>query len=155
MEGDDRSTAFAYSPGGGMNMECVGMVLRTEVSQPQPFLPSGPLLFSCGAGHSMALCAMTKEEPWISVRVTVGFLVTSLAKVLLPRLLSLALRPALGRVFVVPNIFHLRMMEATVFLGTFNAAEMFWYPSPDLSLDTILYRSSTDKSFDLMACFLL
>jgi hypothetical protein len=24
------------------------------------------------------------------------------------------------------------MMEATVFLGTFNAAEMFWYPSPDL-----------------------
>jgi hypothetical protein len=26
------------------------------------------------------------------------------------------------------------MMEATVFLGTFNAAEMIWYPSPDLCL---------------------
>jgi hypothetical protein len=56
---------------------------------------------------------------------------------------------------VVPNFFHLRMMEATVFLGTFNAAEMFWYPSPDLCLDTILSRSSTDTSFDLMAWFLL
>jgi hypothetical protein len=32
---------------------------------------------------------------------------------------------------VVTNFFHLRMMEATVFFGTFNAAEMFWYPSPD------------------------
>ena len=29
---------------------------------------------------------------------------------------------ALGRVLVVPNFFHFRMMEATVFLGTFNAA---------------------------------
>jgi hypothetical protein len=29
-------------------------------------------------------------------------------------------------------------MEATVFLGTFNAADIFWYPSPDLWLDTIL-----------------
>jgi hypothetical protein len=32
---------------------------------------------------------------------------------------------------------------------------MFWYPSPDLCLDTILSRSSTDNSFDLMAWFLL
>jgi hypothetical protein len=32
---------------------------------------------------------------------------------------------------VVPNFFHLRKMEATVFLGTFNAADIFWYPSPD------------------------
>ena len=49
-----------------------------------------------------------------------------------PRLLSLAGWQALARVLVVPNFFHLRMMEATVFLGTFNAAELFWYPSPDL-----------------------
>uniref|UniRef100_A0A4W5K403 VPS18 core subunit of CORVET and HOPS complexes n=1 Tax=Hucho hucho TaxID=62062 RepID=A0A4W5K403_9TELE len=56
---------------------------------------------------------------------------------------------ALGRVLVVPNFFHLRMMKATVFLGTFNAAEMFWYPSPDLCLDTILSRRSTDNSFDM------
>jgi hypothetical protein len=91
------------------------------------------------------------EELWSSVRVTIGFLVTSLTKALLPRLLSLAGRPALGRVMVVPNLFHLRMMETTVFLGTFNAAEMFWYPSPDLFLDTILSQGSMDNSFDLMA----
>ena len=54
-----------------------------------------------------------------------------------------------GRVLVVPNFFHLRMMKAAVFLGTFNAAESFWY------LDTTLSRSSTDNSFNLMAWFLL
>ena len=98
---------------------------------------------------------ITAEELWSSVRVTIGFLVTSLTKALLPRLLSLAIRPVLGRVLVVPNFFHLRMMEATVFLGTWNAAEMFWYPSPDLYLDSILSLSSTDNPFDLMAWFLL
>ena len=82
-------------------------------------------------------------------------LVTSLTKALPPRFLSFAGLPALGRVLVVSNFFHLRMREATVFLGTFKAAEMFWYPSPDLCLDTILSRSSTDNYFDLMACFLL
>ena len=67
----------------------------------------------------------------------------------------LAGSPALGRVLVVPNFFHLRMMEATLFLRTFNAAEMFCYPSPDLCLDTILSWSSTDNSFNLMVWFLL
>ena len=60
----------------------------------------------------------------------------------------LAGRPALGRALVVPNFIHLRMMEATVFLETFNAPEMCCYPSPDLCLDTILSRSSTDNSYD-------
>ena len=69
---------------------------------------------------------ISTEELWISVRVTFGILVTS------PDF-SVSLS-ALGRVFVVPNVFHLRRMEATLFLGTFNAAEMFWYPSPDLCL---------------------
>jgi hypothetical protein len=69
--------------------------------------------------------------------------VTILTKFLLPRLLSLARRPALGRGFVVPNFFHLRMMEVDVVLGILNAAEMFWYPSPYLCPDTILSRSST------------
>ena len=55
--------------------------------------------------------------------------------------------PALGRVLVVPNFFHLRMTEVMLFLGTFNAAEMFWYPSRDLCLDPILSRSSTDNSW--------
>ena len=57
---------------------------------------------------------------------------------------------ALGRVLFIPNFFHLIMMEDTVFFGIFNAA-FFWYPSPDLWLDTILSRSSTDNSFELMA----
>ena len=64
-------------------------------------------------------------------------------------------RPALGKVLVVANFFHLRMMEATVFLETFNDAGIFWYPSPDLCLDTNLSQSSTDNSFNLMAWFLL
>ena len=76
--------------------------------------------------------------------VTIEFLVTSLTKALLLRLLSLVGRSALGRVLLVPNVFHLRMMEATVFLGTFNAAEMFWYPFPDLCLDTIDTKNFSD-----------
>ena len=39
------------------------------------------------------------------------------------RVLSLTERPAQRGDLVVPNLFHLRMMEATVFLRTFNAAE--------------------------------
>ena len=95
---------------------------------------------------------ISTEELWRSARVIIGFLVTSLTKGPSPRLLSLARRPALVRVLVVPNFFNSRMMEATVFLGTFNAAYIFWYPSLDPSLDTILCRSSTDNSFDLMVC---
>ena len=59
------------------------------------------------------------------------------------RLLSFAGQPVLGRVLVVPNFFLLIMMEATVFLGTFNANT-----SPDLFLNTILSRSSADNSLD-------
>ena len=68
---------------------------------------------------------ISTKELWSSVRVTIGFLVTSLTKVLLPQLLSLAGQPALRRVLVVPDFFQLRMMEATVFLGTFSAADIF------------------------------
>ena len=82
-----------------------------------------------------------------------GFLVTSLTKALLPRLLSLARRPAVGGVLVVPDFFHVRMIEASVLIGTFNAADVFLYPSPDLCLDTILSRRSTDSS--CMAWFVL
>ena len=61
---------------------------------------------------------------------------------------------ALGIVLVVPNLFHLRLMEVTVFLGTFNAADIFWYSSPDLFLITVLSRSSMDNSFDFVTWFL-
>ena len=60
-----------------------------------------------------------------------------------------------GRVLVLPNFFHVRMMEATVFLGPFSYVETVRYLSPDLCLDTILSLSSTDNSFNLMALFLL
>ena len=43
---------------------------------------------------------------------------------------------------VVPNFFHLRTMEATVFWGTFDAADIFLVPFP------------RDNSFSLMAWFL-
>ena len=73
--------------------------------------------------------------------MTIGLLVTSLTKALLPTIAQL----------VDQNL----MMEATVFLGTFNAADICWYTSPDLCLDTILSQSSRDNSFDLMAWILL
>ena len=104
---------------------CLGCVLRVVV-----LLEGSPI---------------STEEFWSSVRVTIRS--PTLTKAFLSE------GPALGRVLVFPNVFHLRMMEATVFLGTFNAAEMFWYPSPDLCLDTILSRSSTDNTFDLIAWF--
>ena len=88
---------------------------------------------------------ISTEELWSSVRMTiVWFLVTSLTKALLPPIAQFGL--------VVSNFFHLWMMEATLFFGTFNAADLFiFYPSPDLCLDTILSRRSTDNSFDLIA----
>jgi hypothetical protein len=70
---------------------------------------------------------ISSEELWSSVRVPIGFLVTFLTKTLLPRLLSLDWLPPLGRVSVVQHFFQLRMMEASVFLGTFNAADFFGY----------------------------
>ena len=87
-----------------------------------------------------------------ALSVTIRFLVTSLTEALLLRLFSLAGQPALGGVLMVLNFFHLRMMEATVLLGTFNDAEMFWYPSSDLCLDTVV---SMEYTFDIGAWFLL
>ncbi len=43
---------------------------------------------------------------WSSSRVTIRFLFTTLTKALLHHLVSLARRPALGRVLVVSNFFH-------------------------------------------------
>ena len=73
----------------------------------------------------------------------------------LHRLLSLAGRPALGRVLVVPNFLHFKNDGGHCVLGTFNAADFFWDPFSDLCLDTILSRSSMDNSFNLTAWFLL
>ena len=98
---------------------------------------------------------ISTEEHWSSVRETIRFLVTSLTKVLLPRCSVWFGQPALGRAVVVSNIFHLQMMETTVLVGTFNAADIFLYPSPELCLDTILSLRSTVNSLDLMTWFVL
>ena len=50
------------------------------------------------------------EDLWSSVRVTICLLVTSLTGALLPRLLSLAGRPGLGEVLMVPNFFYLKLL---------------------------------------------
>lgn len=77
---------------------------------------------------------ISTQDLWSSTRVTTGFLVTSLTRALLPRLLSLARWTALGRVLIVPNFFHLRIMEATVLLKTFDAAKcvlmLGFFPGP-------------------------
>ena len=61
---------------------------------------------------------ISTEDLWSSVRVTLGFLVTSLTKALAQFGQVASSRKNLGS----SNFFHLRMMEATVFLGTFKAA---------------------------------
>src|SRR4029434_1125244 len=51
---------------------------------------------------------------WSSVLVTLGFLLHSLAKARLRRLLSLARLPGLGRFLVVPNFFHLHQFGVSL-----------------------------------------
>jgi hypothetical protein len=82
---------------------------------------------------------ISTEELWSSVRVTIGYLVTSLPK-------------ALGRVLVVTNF---RNDGGHCVLGDLQCCRIFLYLSPDLCLDTILSQSSTETSFDLMARLLL
>ena len=72
---------------------------------------------------------ISTEELWSSVRVTIRFLVTSLTRTLLSWLLSLAGRPGLGRVLMVPNFFHLGMMEATV-LGDLQCCRIIFVTFP-------------------------
>ncbi len=83
----------------------------------------------------------------------IRFLVTSLTKALLHQLLSLARRPAKS-----PGCFKLlplRVTETTSFCEPSMLQKFFLYPSPDLCLDTILSRRSTDNSLDFMAWFML
>uniref|UniRef100_A0A3Q3L1F5 Synaptotagmin-like 1 n=1 Tax=Labrus bergylta TaxID=56723 RepID=A0A3Q3L1F5_9LABR len=82
---------------------------------------------SCGTGES----ELWEDVSWMDSTVEEVAVWTSMITnpnhwidALLPRLLSLAGWPGLGRVLVVPNFFHLRIMEATVLLGTLSAAEI-------------------------------
>ena len=99
--------------------------------------------------------AISTEELWSSVRVTIGLLVSSLTKALLPWLLSLAGRPDLGRVLVVPNFLHLRMMRPLCSWGHSMLQNCFGTVPQICALTQSCLGSSTDNSFNLMACFLL
>lgn len=61
------------------------------------------------------------------VRVTFGFLVTSLIEILLPRLFSLFRHPAVRRVLVDPKLFHMIIMGTAELLETINGADSFFY----------------------------
>lgn len=50
------------------------------------------------------------------------------------------------------KVLRLRLMEVTVLVGTFNAAEFFF---TDLYRDAILFQRSTDNSLDFMAWIVL
>ena len=71
-----------------------------------------------------------------------------------PRLLSLARQPALGRVLVVPNFFHFRMIEATV-LGDLQCCRNVLVPIARSVPWHNSVSSSTNYSFNLMASFFL
>ena len=73
---------------------------------------------------------ISPEELWSSVRVTIGFFVTSLTKALLPRLLSLAERPALGRVLVVSNFFPFKNDGGQCVLGDLQCCRHVLVPFP-------------------------
>ena len=80
----------------------------------------------------LEVSSISTEEIWSSVRVTIEFFPDQ------DPCSPIARQPALGRELVVQNFFHLNMMESIVFLGTINAADIFWYSSPDLCVDTVL-----------------
>ena len=93
---------------------------------------------------------ISTEELWSPVRVTIGFLVTYLTKANFPPIAQFGLtassRKSVGGFKLIP----FKNDGGHCVLGTFNDAEI-WYP-PDLCLDTILFLSFSDNSFDLMAC---
>lgn len=89
-----------------------------------------------------------------SVREVTKNLMVTLTKAPTPQSLSLASWRTLGRVLVIPNVFHLELMEASVLTGTCrNAADIFLHPLPYLWSDTILSYGSTESFLDLMTWF--
>ena len=88
-----------------------------------------------------------------SLKVIVGFRVTSQTSFLLARLLSLGGRPDLGSVWVVWCIFHFLMMDFTVLRGIISA---FWNFFVSFSCSVPLYHFIPDlfrKLLGLHGCF--
>lgn len=59
----------------------------------------------------------------------------------------------LRTVLVIPNFSHL--MEATVLIGTFSAAQMFLFPSPGLCHATMMSQRCSDNFLNFMALFVM
>uniref|UniRef100_A0A8C4TRY5 FERM and PDZ domain containing 2 n=1 Tax=Erpetoichthys calabaricus TaxID=27687 RepID=A0A8C4TRY5_ERPCA len=109
------SGAFWQTPGGLLRS---GYRLATLPFRPDWWIAAEMVVLLEGS-------PLSTEDLWSSDRVTIGFLVTSLTKALLPRSFSLDSRPALGRVLVVSNFFHLWMMEALCSLGPSKQQKFF------------------------------
>lgn len=72
-----------------------------------------------GSELEMRQIAMTSRNHCLPLNV-IWFLVTSLTRAPLSRLLGLAQDPALGTAFVAQNFFYSRMMEAIELFRTLN-----------------------------------
>ncbi len=91
---------------------------------------------------------MIMELNYSDIRI----LVSTLTKVLLRQLLSLAKRPPNPGCF---KLLPLRVTETTCFCEPSMKQNFIRNSSPVVCLDTNLFLSSTDCSFDPRACFLL
>ncbi len=88
---------------------------------------------------------------WSSTRVTIRFFVTTLTKALLHQLLSLAASSRKNSFKLLP----LRVTETACLCDPSMKHHFFLNSSPDVWLDTNMFLSSTDCSFDPRAWFLL
>ncbi len=137
------------------NSKCVFMSLHWREDWVLPHPTIKPRTMECCSGFCPSVdFSYLHIWSWSSTRVTIRFLVTTLTKALLHQLLSLARWPALGRVLVVSNVFHLRLTETTCFCDSSMKQIFFLNSSTDVWLDATLFLSSTDCSFDLRAWFL-
>ncbi len=73
----------------------------------------------------LQLSPISRMHLWSSATVIFGFFFTSL-KGSSPPIAQFAGRPALGRVLVVPNVFHLRIMEAHCALRNLKCSRIFF-----------------------------
>lgn len=135
--------------------------------RPDNFLSRGPRVLQVPFGRLQMCCRPCALWPlyhkdlsggWLQrglsfwkvlTRMTTGFSVNSLTTQLSSPKPRVNIQPALGKVLVVLNFFHLLMMDAIVLSGTFKAADIFLYPFLHLSLNTIPSQTML-SSFDFM-----
>ena len=113
-------------------------------------MPFGKCAFYWGVASVWPLChkglsggvlqrwvSFSTEEIWNrALSVYIRFLVTYLTKAILPRLLSLAGRPALGRVLVVLNFFPFKNDGGHYVLGDIQCCRMYYSILPQICAST-------------------